>query len=332
MFLCCTSYVLLKLISIALNHHLQTFPLPHLHFSLCPFLPLCPALSLSYSLFLSLPCKLCLFPVCWGANGGEVQRERKALSQFKCTGLKTQLAPTKGNMTRGKQSEKGRIMTYWQASCVHRGSTEIISQKKGEIKKKIVNRKTEKKCLLPFSSPRILLLFPPTFSQSLSLPLSSTSFLPCLHVCTLAHTRARTHRYTHDDWCLRPPSLAFSVFSALSAPLRLLCVFVLSVQRMVEPVLRSFQHMLYPSHKLSSNSSSSSSSSSSSCLSLSCLWLWSACLSLWYFSSNRWFPLSIRHVSLSKSRVWTGRGKEKSCPRKEEMRQQRIKCDEAGVK
>lgn len=75
----------------ALSHHLQTIPSP-ISFSLCPFLPL----SLPFSLSLSF-CKLCLFPVCRGPSGGEVHRKGKAHSEFKCTGLKTQLASTKGN-------------------------------------------------------------------------------------------------------------------------------------------------------------------------------------------------------------------------------------------
>lgn len=105
-----TFYVFLELISKsykALSYHLQTIPSP-----ICISLsaPFCPSVPLSLSF--SLSCKPCLFPVCWGASGGEVHREGKALSEFKCTGLKTQLASTKGNMARGKQSWKSRIMTY----------------------------------------------------------------------------------------------------------------------------------------------------------------------------------------------------------------------------
>lgn len=101
-FILCLSWadfqVLQNLEPSCMNH-----PLPQLHFSLCPFLP---------------PPPPSLFPVCGGPSRGEVHREGKAHCEFKCTGLKTQLASTKGEYDNGrinsvKEMQDNDLLTWW---------------------------------------------------------------------------------------------------------------------------------------------------------------------------------------------------------------------------
>lgn len=77
-----------------------------------------PAAFLSLPLFAPHPPSPSLFPVCGGPSRGEVHREGKAHCEFKCTGLKTQLASTKGEYDNGrinsvKEMQDNDLLTRW---------------------------------------------------------------------------------------------------------------------------------------------------------------------------------------------------------------------------
>ncbi len=184
-------------------------------------------------------------------------------------------------------------MTYWQGGCVHIDSRGIISQKGGENEKKLRTEKRRENVSSPFPLHVHSSYSLPPFFLSISVPPSFLSFIPPLHACTLSLSHTYTHSDTHTMTDAFSLLLLHSPFSQLSLQHWDFCVFSLSAQHTVEPVLHGFSTAP-----------------------------WGKVLIL-YFSSWHWYPLSIRHVSLQ-SPVSGGVKKRAMVSEEEEMRQQQI--------